>query len=237
MISKIPVCVGERGYTVVIGVGIGTLLGETVRGLFPGNRKARGRQGLTVRQVKAEKIAVITHPRIGRLYGDMACSSLKRAGFTPIVYQFPEGEQNKTLEQVSRIYDFLIQNRFERSSALIALGGGVVGDMTGFAAATFLRGVSYIQCPTTVVGQVDAAVGGKTGVDHQKGKNLIGSFHQPSLVLVDPSTLMTLPKREFVAGLAEIVKYGVIDDPDLFSFMETHADAILKRDKNIKVTR
>jgi 3-dehydroquinate synthase len=235
MISEIQVSLGNRGYTVLIGAGISSL-GEAVLKVA-GRDHAGGKQrkqGLIVQRVskmRSEKVAVITHPRIARLYGDTACVSLKRAGFSPILYQFPEGEQNKTLEQVSRIYDFLIQNRFERSSRLVALGGGVVGDMVGFTAATFLRGISYIQCPTTVVSQVDAAIGGKTGVDHPLGKNLIGAFHQPSLVLADPSTLMTLPKREFVAGLAEVVKYGVIGDLELFSFMESNIDAILKRDK------
>ncbi|MEK7702446.1 MAG: 3-dehydroquinate synthase [Nitrospirota bacterium] len=224
MVSEVPVCLGKRsGYRVVIGGGINAF-GDTI---------IQGREalGMKVRGTASEKVVVITHPRIGRLYGEYALSSLRRSGFDTFLYQFPEGEQNKTLEQVGRIYDFLIENRFERSSTLVALGGGVVGDMTGFAAATFLRGISYIQCPTTVVAQVDAAIGGKTGVDHPSGKNLIGAFHQPSLVFVDPSTLLTLPKREFVAGLAEVVKYGVIYDPAFFSFIEKHVDLILKRDE------
>jgi 3-dehydroquinate synthase len=177
------------------------------------------------------KVCVVTHPRIERLYGGAVMTSLMQAGFSPSLFRIPEGEQHKQLLQVERIYDHLILHRFERSSLLVALGGGVIGDMTGFAAATFLRGISFVQCPTTVVAQVDAAIGGKTGVDHPKGKNLIGAFHQPSLVFIDPTTLKTLPKREFVAGLAEIVKYGVIFDPKLFQFMEQHPDEILNRDE------
>ncbi len=225
MVSNISLNLRERatcparGYKVIVGYGIGPLLGEAVLKL----RSAEGWKG--------EKIAVITHPRIERLYGNEVRRSLNKAGFSPLFFQFPEGEKNKTLEQAGKMYDFLIQNKFERSSTLIALGGGVVGDMTGFVAATFLRGISYIQCPTTVVGQVDAAIGGKTGVDHPKGKNLIGAFHQPALVFVDPEKLATLQKREYVAGLAEIVKYGVIYDSELFSFMERYSDAILNRDK------
>ena len=221
-----------RGYTIMIGYGMDNRLGEAVLRVRLARRmnlpsgKIKGE-----RPLRREKVAVITHPRIGRLYGKEIGRSLDKAGFSPILFQFPEGEQNKTIEQAAKIYDFLIENRFERSSTIIALGGGVVGDMTGFVAATFLRGISYIQCPTTVVGQVDASIGGKTGVDHPKGKNLIGAFHQPSLVFVDPSKLTTLSKREYVAGLAEIVKYGVIYDKELFSFMETHAEAILNRDK------
>ena len=200
------------GYKIIVGYGIGPLLGQSL--------EKRGHQ-----------VAVITHPRIARFYGGEVMGSLHQVGFSPLLFQFPEGEKHKTLEQASRIYNFLIQHRFERSSTLIALGGGVVGDMTGFVAATFLRGVSYVQCPTTVVAQVDAAIGGKTGVDHPKGKNLVGAFHQPTLVFVDPEKLATLPKREYVAGLAEIVKYGVIYDPQLFSFMESHAEAILNKEK------
>jgi len=220
MVSRVSLNLREAGYKIIVGYGIGPLIGKAVLEVCSG--KQGNRDG---------KVAVITHPRLERLCGDEVKNSLKNAGFFPLFFRFPEGEKNKTLEQASKIYDFLIQNKFERSSTLIALGGGVVGDMTGFVAATFLRGISYIQCPTTVVAQVDAAIGGKTGVDHPRGKNLIGAFHQPCLVFVDPEKLATLPRREYVAGLAEIVKYGVIYDQELFAFMETHAEKILNRDK------
>ncbi|HZR46152.1 MAG TPA: 3-dehydroquinate synthase, partial [Candidatus Manganitrophaceae bacterium] len=149
----------------------------------------------------------------------------------PLMIRIPDGEKYKTLQQVNRIYDRLIQHRFERSSTLVALGGGVIGDITGFAAATFLRGVSYVQCPTTIVAQVDASIGGKTGVDHSQGKNLIGAFHQPRLVCADPEVLTTLPRREFAAGLAEVVKYGVILDRSFFKYLEEHSAAILSMDR------
>jgi len=211
---RIPVDLGERGYDIVLGCQIGRLLGEEIKKVS-----------------RAEQIGIVTHPRIGRLYGKEVVSGLERVGFSPTVFKIPEGEQHKTILQVGRIYDYLIRHRFERSSVLVALGGGVIGDMTGFAAATFLRGISYVQCPTTIVAQVDAAIGGKTGVDHPKGKNLIGAIHQPSLVVIDLDFLMTLSHREFVSGLAEVVKYGVIQDPKLFDFMGNNVDAILKRDR------
>ncbi len=175
-------------------------------------------------------MAVVTDPNIDRIYGAEIRKSLKASHFIPLTIRVPAGERHKTIEQVERIYDILIRRRFERSSTLIALGGGVVGDMTGFVAATYLRGIPYIQCPTTVVAQVDASIGGKTGVDHKSGKNLIGAFYQPKMVYIDPETLRTLPEREFVAGLAEVVKYGVITDSDFFSYLEGNAALILARD-------
>jgi len=213
---RISVDLGERGYDIVLGSQMIHLLGEEMRKVS-----------------SAEKVMIVTHPRINRLYGNDVVARLKGVGFSPTVVQLPEGERHKTLSHVQRIYDGLIQKRFERSSLLVALGGGVVGDMTGFAAATFLRGISYVQCPTTVVAQIDAAIGGKTGVDHPKGKNLIGAIYQPSLVLIDPLLLATLPKREFIAGLAEIVKYGVILDKKLFYFMEKNVDAILAQEPSV----
>lgn len=215
--EKIPLCLGDRGHQIIIGSGILSTFGEAVQAVFKGSR--------------GKKMAVVTHPRIEHLYGEAVMTSLQKSGFSPMLIRIPEGEKNKTLAQVNSIYDRLVQHRFERSSALIALGGGVIGDMTGFAAATFLRGISYIQCPTTVVAQVDASIGGKTWVDHPDGKNLIGAFHQPALVFIDSATLSTLSQREFVAGLAEVVKYGVILDADFFGFLEDHVDALLARDQ------
>ncbi|MBI4716155.1 MAG: 3-dehydroquinate synthase, partial [Nitrospirae bacterium] len=152
---------------------------------------------------------------------------LRNAGRRPKVLTLPSGERYKTLRTVSRIYDFLVKERFERTSPLLALGGGVIGDMVGFAASTYLRGVPYIQVPTTLLAQVDSSVGGKTGVDHPLGKNLIGAFYQPRLVWIDVETLSTLPPREVRAGLAEVVKYGVIADPQLFEYLERHAEDLL----------
>lgn len=172
------------------------------------------------------KVAVVTNPKIDRLYGERLRAGLKASGFDPLMIHVPAGERYKTPRQIGKIYDQLIANRFERSDALIALGGGVIGDMCGFAAATYLRGIDYIQCPTTVVAQVDASIGGKTGVDHPEGKNLIGAFHQPKLVCSDPRVLKTLSKREYRAGLAEVVKYGVIADASFFAFLEENAGKI-----------
>ncbi len=169
------------------------------------------------------QVAVVTNPKIDRLYGERVNKGLRKSGYRPIVIQIPAGERYKTLKQIGRIYDRLIEHRFERKDLLIALGGGVIGDMTGFAAATFLRGVPFVQCPTTVVAQVDASIGGKTGVDHPKGKNLIGAFHQPRFVSSDPAVLTTLQKREYRSGLAEVVKYGVISDERFFSYLEENS--------------
>jgi 3-dehydroquinate synthase len=181
------------------------------------------------------KIAVVTHPKIGGLFGEALVKRLKGAGWRPVLLTIPPGERYKTLRTVNRIYDRLIEERFERNSPLIALGGGVIGDMTGFAAATYLRGVPYIQIPTTLLAQVDSSVGGKTGVDHPMGKNLIGAFHQPRLVWIDVDHLKTLPMRELRAGLAEVVKYGVIADASFFSFLEENVSAMLALDPDVLI--
>jgi 3-dehydroquinate synthase len=144
----------------------------------------------------------------------------------------PDGEEYKDLLRIQQIYDTLLAHKLDRSSALIALGGGVIGDMTGFAASTYMRGISYIQVPTTLLAQVDSSVGGKTGVNHSLGKNMIGTFWQPGFVWIDVETLQTLPKREVLAGLAEVIKYGVIYDKGLFDFLETNRDMILNLDRN-----
>ena len=166
------------------------------------------------------KVAVITNPTVAQLYLDPVHESLTRAGFDVTPVLIPDGEEHKNLGSLSAIYDRLIAERFERGSCVLALGGGVVGDLAGFAAATFLRGIAYVQVPTTLLAQVDSSVGGKTGVNHHDGKNLIGAFYQPRLVLIDVAVLQSLPRREFIAGLAEVIKYGVIEDPALFKVLE-----------------
>lgn len=175
------------------------------------------------------KIGVVTNPIVKNFFGRKINASLKDAGFIPFIITIPDGERYKTLKTVSGIYDKLISLKFERSSALIALGGGVIGDITGFAAATYLRGIPYIQAPTTLLAHVDSSVGGKTGVDHKKGKNLIGAFYQPRLVLIDIDTLHTLPGREFIAGMAEVVKYGVIADEGFLRYLEENLNDILSQ--------
>ena len=142
----------------------------------------------------------------------------------------PDGESHKTLATVSRVIDVLVANRFGRDCTVVALGGGVVGDMAGFAAACYQRGVAFVQVPTTLLAQVDSSVGGKTGVNHPGGKNLIGAFHQPNAVLADTETLKTLPVRELRAGLAEVIKYGLICDARFFDWLEAHMDELLAAD-------
>lgn len=166
------------------------------------------------------KILVVSNPDVATPYGARCLSSLEQAGFQASLLTIPAGEEQKTLDTFSTILDAAKEKGLERQSLMLALGGGVVGDMTGFAAACWLRGIGVVQVPTTLLAMVDAAIGGKTGVNHPGGKNLIGAFHQPRLVMIDPDTLQTLPVREFRAGLAEVIKYGVIGDSDLFALLE-----------------
>ncbi len=167
-----------------------------------------------------KKVLLVSNPVIFRHYKEQALDSLKSAGFEVSTHTIPAGERYKTLNSIQKLYNTALENHLERSSTLVALGGGVIGDMTGFAAATWLRGINFVQVPTSLLAMVDAAIGGKTGVNHPQGKNLIGAFYQPRLVLIDPQVLKTLPAREFRAGMAEVIKYGVIWDGDLFAQLE-----------------
>lgn len=167
-----------------------------------------------------KKVLVVSNPAIFRQYGERSLFSLKQAGFEVASCILPAGERYKTLASLQKVYDTALENHLERSSTIVALGGGVVGDMAGFAAATWLRGINFVQVPTSLLAMVDASIGGKTGVNHPQGKNLIGAFHQPRLVLIDPQVLSTLPAREFRAGMAEVIKYGVIWDAELFVQLE-----------------
>ncbi len=182
-----------------------------------------------------KKAAIITNPKLRRLYGGIIEQQWKEKGRMPVVIELPAGERYKTLKSVSKIYDVLIKEKFERNSSIIALGGGVIGDIAGFVAATYLRGIPYIQVPTSLVAQVDSSVGGKTGVNHPLGKNLIGAFYQPSLVWIDVGVLRTLPHRELVAGMAEVVKYGVIADKQFFSFIEENYKKILSLEQEVLI--
>ncbi len=164
--------------------------------------------------------AVITNETVGPYHADPLLSSLVTAGFNPVRINIPDGEQFKTLDTVARLYDKFIEAKLDRRSPVIALGGGVLGDTVGFAAASFLRGVPFIQIPTTLLSMVDASVGGKTGVDLPQGKNLVGAFKQPEMVVIDPNLLTTLPEAEFRSGMAEVVKHGIIDAPALFAGLE-----------------
>ncbi len=204
----IPVALSAKPYPIVIGGAALDQLGEQVR--------LQGFQAGT-------RVLVVTNPVVQQHYGARALASLEAAGLEASVLVIEAGEEQKTLVTVARIHDAACERQLERGSLIVALGGGVVGDMAGFAAATWLRGIAVVQVPTTLLAMVDAAIGGKTGVNHPGGKNLIGAFHQPRLVLIDPTVLDTLPEREFRAGMAEVIKYGVIGDPELFADLEAAA--------------
>ena len=178
------------------------------------------------------KILIVSNKEISNLFADKFLKNLKIHNFHAKIFNIKAGESYKNLETLSEIYNEAFEIGLDRNSLIIALGGGIVGDITGLAAATWLRGIEYIQIPTTLLSMVDSSVGGKTAVNHPKGKNLIGAFHQPKAVFIDPETLLTLPSREFRAGMAEIIKYGVIKDKELFEFLEStkNRDKILKLD-------
>ncbi len=216
--QMLSVNLGERSYPILIGSDHLDRLG--------GLMKQAGLRG---------KVAVISNPIVAQLYLDPVHESLSGAGFevTPILV--PDGEEHKNLNSLAAIYDRLISERFERKSSLVALGGGVIGDIAGFAAATYLRGVPYVQVPTTLLAQVDSSVGGKTAVNHKDGKNLIGAFYQPRLVLIDVAVLQTLPLRELIAGLAEVIKYGVIEDPGLFEVLERNVKKLVERNRELLI--
>jgi 3-dehydroquinate synthase len=177
--------------------------------------------------LKRKHVAIVTNTTVAPLYLDVLRQSLQAEGVTVIAIILPDGEAYKNTETLNKIYDALLENRCERSTTLIALGGGVIGDLTGYAAATYLRGVPFIQIPTTLLSQVDSSVGGKTGINHPIGKNMIGAFYQPQLVLADIGTLQTLPPREFSAGVAEVIKYGLIRDADFFDWLETNIEKLM----------
>lgn len=188
--------------------------------IAPGSLEGLGEQ---MKQLKiGNKVLVVSNPDIFDYYGAACLKSLQDAGFETYTHLIPAGEEYKHLESIQQVYNVAQANHLERSSTFVALGGGVVGDMTGFSAATWLRGVNFVQVPTSLLAIVDASVGGKTGVNHPQGKNLIGAFYQPKLVAIDSHLLKTLPPREFRAGMAEVIKYGVIWDEDLFTKLEHH---------------
>jgi 3-dehydroquinate synthase len=203
--QTIAVALPQTPYTIAIGAGNLATIGQALQApaLKLGN-----------------KVLVVSNPSIFKHYGATVVASIANAGFTVEHCILPPGERYKTAATVQKIYDAALAMGLERSSTMVALGGGVVGDMTGFAAATWLRGINVIQVPTTLLAMVDSAIGGKTGMNHPQGKNLIGAFHQPRLVVIDPQVLKTLPAREFRAGMAEVIKYGVNWDRELFVALE-----------------
>ncbi len=197
---------GKRDYPILIGSGIRTLLPQLLTNLEVGNQ-----------------VAIITNSILRKTYAKPIEILLTEAGYKVKILELPAGEKYKNLTTVSQILDSLLSLKLERKDTVLALGGGIVGDLSGFVASIYLRGIHFIQVPTTLLAQVDAAIGGKTGVNHEKGKNLIGVFYQPKIVLCDTETLQSLPKKEILCGLAEVVKYGMIRNTDLFAYIEKHA--------------
>lgn len=212
--KRLKIDLGDRSYEILIAQNLLAQAGEYLSRLFR----------------PQSRVVVITQPSINRLYGEILVTSLQMAGFRTKTIEVPEGEQYKSLQEAEKIFDQLLDFSCDRQSVLVAFGGGVIGDLTGFVAATFMRGVPFVQVPTTLLSQVDSSVGGKTAVNHPKGKNLIGVFYQPRLVLIDLDTLKTLPADEFRAGMAEVIKYGVIKDAALFDYLGIHAERILALD-------
>jgi 3-dehydroquinate synthase len=181
--------------------------------------------------IAGKQVAIISNTTVAPLYMAKIAEPLRSQGYNVVEIILPDGEQYKNSETLNKIYDALIEARCERSATIIALGGGVIGDLTGYAAATYLRGVPFIQIPTTLLSQVDSSVGGKTGINHPRGKNMIGAFYQPEVVVIDTDTLKTLPPREYSAGVAEVIKYGLIRDADFFSWLENNIPKLMALDE------
>jgi 3-dehydroquinate synthase len=215
-VRTVSVQLGNRSYAIKIAPGLIDQLGRECARLKLGAR-----------------CAIITDTNVGRRFAKAAFNSLATTGFSPSLIVVPAGETAKSLKTVQTCYDLLAAHRLERKSFIVALGGGVVGDLAGFVAATYLRGIAFVQVPTTLLAQVDSSVGGKVGVNLKAGKNLVGAFHQPRLVLCDLDTMRTLPEREFRAGLAEVIKYGIIYDARLFAQLERDLPKLLRREPQI----
>ena len=209
---QIQIALADRGYPIYIGAGL------------------LARAGLLTQHLPQNRVALITDTTVAALYLATVANALSAAGVSVNPVIVPSGEQHKDWSTLNAVFDALLANRCERKTTLVALGGGVIGDLAGFAAATYLRGVPFIQLPTTLLAQVDSAVGGKTAINHPRGKNLIGAFYQPLAVIADTAALNTLPDRELRAGLAEVIKYGLIRDPAFFAWLENNIDALLGRD-------
>ena len=214
-VEIINVALGERSYDITLGAGILDSVGSLCREL-----KLSG------------TAAVVSNSTVAPLYYERVRASMEAAGYPVFLVSLPDGEGFKNSATLNLIYDALVDASLDRGSFILALGGGVIGDMAGFAASSYLRGIPFVQLPTTLLSQVDSSVGGKTGINHPRGKNLIGAFYQPRAVLIDVATLDTLPEREFLSGLGEIIKYGAVLDQEFFSFLEQNAERLLARDKS-----
>lgn len=205
--NQVHVDLGQRSYDIHIASGLLQKAGETIRTIAP-----------------VKRVALITDTTVDQLYGTTVLNSLERSGFVCSKHCVPDGESSKSYRQLETLHSQLIESGLTRDSLIVALGGGVVGDLAGFTAATYLRGVPFVQIPTSLLAQVDSSVGGKTGINHSLGKNLVGSFFQPLQVLIDPEVLKTLDKRDLWGGLAEVVKYGLIRDATFFDFLENNLE-------------
>ncbi len=214
--NRVPVALGDRSYEVVIQPGILSKIGHVLQDCGCSGR-----------------VGIVTNPVVNKLYGRVVHRALTQAGFSPFFIIVPDGEQAKTMKWLDKILDTLVTQRVERQDVVLALGGGVTGDVAGFAASTYLRGIPFVQVPTTLVAQVDSSVGGKTGVNHPKGKNLIGAFYQPRMVVIDPRVLKTLPSRQWIAGLAEVIKYGMIADKQFFDYLEHHVEGLRNQSDDV----
>jgi len=215
-VKSLRVGLDERSYSIHIAEGILSRIGALCRDL-----PLKGR------------CAVVTNPTVAALYLSQVRSSLEREGYPVTVVEIPDGEEYKNSSTLDMIYDGLISAELDRGAFIVALGGGVVGDMAGFAAATFLRGIPFVQVPTTLLAQVDSSVGGKTGINHRLGKNLIGAFYQPSLVVIDLDTLDSLPEREYLCGIAETLKYGIVLERSLFEYIRESVDDLKRLQKKV----
>jgi 3-dehydroquinate synthase len=216
--ATVEVELGDRTYPIYIGSGL-LAGGDLLRKHVPGNTAL-----------------VVTNETVAPLYLDRVVAALSEGGEIRVeVVILPDGEEHKNMDVLMKVFDKALDARLDRQTTFVALGGGVIGDMTGFAAASYQRGVHFVQIPTTVMAMVDSSVGGKTGVNHPSGKNMIGAFYQPRCVLIDTETLSTLPDREYASGMAEVVKYGLIRDADFFEWLEKHVDALMKRDDALVV--
>ena len=209
----IPVNLGARAYWIIVSSGGLLNVGRELAQLRVGRRAA-----------------LVSDPAILELHGAPVREGMKTAGFDVTDIVLPVGEEAKTLDVARRVWDLLLEAGCDRTSTVVALGGGAVGDLAGFAAATYMRGINFVQVPTTLLGQVDASIGGKTAIDHPRAKNLIGAFHQPRFVMVDPAVLATLPEREYRSGLAEVIKHGIVLDAAYFDDLEQSVSALLRRD-------
>jgi 3-dehydroquinate synthase len=210
--QTVRIALGERSYDIHIGAGL------------------LARSELVTRVLPHRRIAVVSNETVAPLYLEPLRARLREAQVDVIPVILPDGESYKDWNTLQRVFDALLANRCDRQTTIVALGGGVVGDIAGFAAATYQRGIPFIQMPTTLLAQVDSSVGGKTGINHPLGKNMIGAFHQPLLVIADTDTLGTLPDRELRAGIAEVIKHGAIRDAPFFAWLEANVDALLARD-------